>query len=129
MKNLMIGSTRGLLLWNLALDPSSGPHKGGCGNCRGVVTIDPTSGQATRELEYYALGHLSRFVRPGAQRIYSSSTAEVPTVAFRNPDGSLTLLAFNAGDAEASINAVAAGTRFRHALPSGAAVTFRFAAR
>ena len=130
IKNLMIGSTRGwakgVLLWNLALDPTGGPHKGGCGNCRGVVTIDPATGKVTRELEYYALGHLSRFVRPGAVRIGSTITADILTVAFRNADGSTILLAYNAAS-EAKPMAVNAGAkRFGHVLPGGAAVTFRW---
>ncbi|MBB5711780.1 glycoside hydrolase family 30 protein [Sphingomonas xinjiangensis] len=128
VKNLMIGSTRGwargVLLWNLALDPSSGPHKGGCSNCRGVVTIDPSSGEITRELEYYALGHLSRFVRPGAARISSTSDAKLLTVAFTNADGGIVLLAFNAGDNPASLEVVAPRQRFGHVLPAGGAVTF-----
>ncbi len=57
---LIIGASnhwsRGTLLWNLALDPQYGPHKGGCGDCRGVITIDPASGAITRNVEYYALG-------------------------------------------------------------------------
>ncbi|HTN41160.1 MAG TPA: glycosyl hydrolase, partial [Asticcacaulis sp.] len=44
VKNLIIGSTRnwakGVLMWNLALDENFGPHKGGCGDCRGIVTIN-----------------------------------------------------------------------------------------
>ena len=43
-----------------------GPHKGGCADCRGVVTIDPATGAITRNVEYYVLGHASRFVLPGA---------------------------------------------------------------
>ena len=39
-RELIIGSTRGwsrgIVLWNLALDEKHGPHAGGCGNCRGV---------------------------------------------------------------------------------------------
>ena len=39
-RELIIGSTRGwsrgIVLWNLALDEKYGPHAGGCGNCRGV---------------------------------------------------------------------------------------------
>ena len=66
---LIIGASnnwsRGTLLWNLALDPKHGPHKGGCGDCRGVVTIDPATGAITRNVEYYVLGHASRFVLPG----------------------------------------------------------------
>ena len=73
MRNLIVGSTRhwarGVLLWNLALDEKYGPHLGGCGDCRGVVTIDSRTGAVTRNPDYYALGHLSRFVPQGARRI------------------------------------------------------------
>ncbi|WP_445191537.1 glycoside hydrolase family 30 protein [Sphingomonas sp. Tas61C01] len=127
VRNLMIGSTRhwarGVLLWNLALDPKGGPHKGGCGNCRGVVTIDPATGTVTRELEYYALGHLSRFVRPGGVRIASSETGSLATVAFRNPDGGVVLLAYNHSPKALPIEAAIGGVVARHRLPPGAAIT------
>ncbi len=75
-RNLVLGVTRNwgstVVDWNLALDPSGGPHNGGCDTCTGVVTVGP--GQTvTRNAEYYTLGHLARFVRPGAQRIASTS--------------------------------------------------------
>lgn len=103
VRNLVIGATRhwarGVLMWNLALDESHGPHLGGCKDCRGVVTIDSRTGDVTRNLEFYALAHASKFVRPGAQRI--ASTAEsgtLQTVAFRNADdGSLVLVVCNSG--------------------------------
>lgn len=49
------------ILWNLALDPDHGPHLGGCDTCRGVVTIDPTSGTWTPELDRDVLATVSRF--------------------------------------------------------------------
>ncbi|MDH4288847.1 MAG: glycosyl hydrolase, partial [Aquincola sp.] len=80
VRQVVIGATRawaqGVLLWNLALDERHGPHLGGCKDCRGVVTIDSATGAITRNLEYYALAHASRFVRPGAERIDSSAGAE-----------------------------------------------------
>lgn len=127
VKNLMIGSTRnwarGVLLWNLALDPAGGPHKGGCNNCRGVVTIDPASGTVTRELEYYALGHLSRFVRPGAVRVEAAAPDGLPAVAFRNPDGGKILLVYNDRDAAAPVSVAEGTTRLAFDLPAAAAIT------
>ncbi|HEX2718068.1 MAG TPA: glycoside hydrolase family 30 beta sandwich domain-containing protein, partial [Gemmatimonadaceae bacterium] len=109
---------RGILLWNLALDENSGPHKGGCGNCRGVVTIDSRSGAVTRNVEYYALAHASRFVLPGARRIASTSdTAGVKTVAFRNEDGSKVLIALNQAGAPRTLVVRARGPWFTVALP------------
>lgn len=101
MKNLIIGTTRnwakGVLLWNLALNENHGPHTGGCNDCRGVVTIHSKTGEVTKNLDYYALAHASRFVRQGARRVYSSLGEEgVETVAFQNSDdGSLVLIVLN----------------------------------
>ncbi len=80
-RDVIIGSVRGwakgVLLWNLALDENRGPHTGGCTDCSGVVTINSVSGAVTRNPEYYALAHLSRFVHPGAYRIASSVSNSV----------------------------------------------------
>ncbi len=98
VRNLVVGNFRhwgnSLLLWNLALDENAGPQNGGCSNCRGVVTVDTRSGDVTFNEEYYVLGHLSKFVRPGAQRIESTAPGRgvPPNVAFVNPDGSLVLI-------------------------------------
>ena len=130
MQTLIIGATRGwakgVILWNLALDEHHGPHTGGCGNCRGVVTIDSTSGAVTRNVEYYALGHASRFVRPGARRIASTSDVDgLASVAFRNADnGSKALILVNANTQERTFSVTWAGRSFRYSLSAGAVVTF-----
>jgi glucosylceramidase len=132
MRNLIVGTTRnwarGVLLWNLALDEKYGPHLGGCGNCRGVVTIDSRTGAVTRNPEYYALGHLSRFVPPGARRIESASPSpDLLTVAFQDGDA-LVLLAFNAGKAAKDFAVASGSTHFRYRLDPAAAATFRWPA-
>lgn len=129
-RTLVIGTTRGwakgVLLWNLALDEHDGPHLGGCNDCRGVVTIDSRDGKVTRNEEYYALAHASRFVRQGARRIYSSSGYDqLDTVAFRNADdGSVALLVVNSAKEERSF-AVRVGQRsFSYRLPAASVATF-----
>jgi glucosylceramidase len=128
-RTLVIGATRGwakgVLLWNLALDERHGPHLGGCGDCRGVVTIDSATGAVTRNVEYYALAHLSRFVRPGAQRIKSGPTPPgVDAVAFRNADdGSLVLLATNGGKQARTLAVREQGRSFRYRLAAGSVAT------
>lgn len=129
MRNLVIGATRNwaktVLLWNLALDESNGPHLGGCTDCRGVVTVNSKTGAITRNLEYYALSHISRFVRRGARRIASTSSAGgVEDVAFRNPDGSLVLVAYNAGTAPAPISMLVGGRQANATIPARSAVTY-----
>jgi len=133
MKNLVIGSTRGwakgVLMWNLALDENYGPHLGGCKDCRGVVTINSKTGAVTRNIEYYALGHASKFVRRGAQRIASpAQVGGMDTVAFRNADdGSIALIVSN-GEAHNRRFTVGSGARrFAYTLPKHSVVTFTWA--
>ncbi|RJG27321.1 glycoside hydrolase family 30 protein [Massilia cavernae] len=130
VRTLMIGSTRGwakgVLLWNLALDENHGPRLGGCANCRGVVTIDSNTGEVTRNVEYYALAHASRFVRQGARRIFSSSGHDqLDSVAFRNADdGSIALLVFNSAQEQRRFSVRVGARSFGYALPAGSAATF-----
>lgn len=128
-RRLIIQSTRhwarGVLFWNLALDQNGGPHAGGCDTCRGVVTIDSSSGQVTRTDEYYALAHASRFVEPGAQRIASNETGkDIDNVAFRNQDGTLVLIVTNSAKAERRFSVSQGGKSFRYRLPAKSLATF-----
>lgn len=127
-RTLVIGGTRngarGVLMWNLALDPAHGPHLGGCTDCRGVVTIDPKDGKVTRNMEFYALGHASRFVQQGARRIDSEGGARgLDHVAFSNPDGSTVLLVCNSAAESRRFTVQAPGRRFAYELPASGVVT------
>jgi glucosylceramidase len=117
---------RGVLLWNLALDETNGPHAGGCATCRGVVTIDSRNGSVTRNDEYYALAHASRFVRQGAWRIGSSVGGDgIDNVVFRNPDdGSYAMLVTNSADAPRSFSVDQDGRSFRYTLLARSLATF-----
>ena len=131
-RTLIMGATRdwarGVLLWNLALDESHGPHTGGCGDCRGVVTIDSRTGGVTRNEEYYALAHASRFVHPGARRVASSTGVDsIETVAFRNvDDGSKVLIVLNDSAQSRAFVVRSGGRWFRATIPAGAVATIRW---
>jgi glucosylceramidase len=132
-RNLEIGSTRNwsstVINWNLALDPTGGPHVGGCGTCTGILTIGPGD-TVTPDAEYYALGQLSRFVQPGAVHIASTSfgttgwNGEVMDVAFRNPDGSTVLVAHNENDNAQAFAVQEGDQRFTYTLPGDSLATF-----
>ncbi len=130
---LIIGASnnwsRGTLLWNLALDPAHGPHTGGCADCRGVVTIDPATGAITRNVEYYVLGHASRFVLPGAYRVSAVTRGgQVEAAAFLNTDGSrVAILHRKSGDGPVTL--ALDGGRHVVALPNGAVATLRWSPR
>ena len=130
MQNLVIGNFRNwgrsLLLWNLALDQNSGPQNGGCTDCRGVVTINTETGAVTYNEEYYILGHLSKFVVPGAHRIESTAfeLGGPQNVAFLNPDGTVTLVVHAT---EAATFRVQMGEQnFSYAIPAQGTVTFKW---
>ena len=115
-----------VITWNLALDPAGGPHNGGCDTCFGVVTIDPATGHATPTADYYVLGHVTRFIRPGAVRVDSTVAGNAWNVAFRNPDGSVVLRRGERrlGHDDADFNVSAGRQAFSYALPAGAVATF-----
>ncbi len=131
-EHLLIGATRNwarsVVLWNIALDQNSGPTNGGCKNCRGVVTIDDSTTPATitKNVEYYVLGHLGKFVVPGAHRIGSNTfgVGSIEDVAFQNPDGSIVLLVLNASSGVSQFTVSWKSDRFNYTLPAGALATF-----
>jgi glucosylceramidase len=133
-RELIIDSTRawarGVLLWNLALDESAGPHLGGCTTCRGLVTINSRTGAVTRNDDYYVIAHASRFVRPGAQRVESNETdLSLANVAFQNPDGSLVLIVANSATSPRALSVRSRDHEFRYTLPGASVATFVWAQR
>lgn len=104
--DILRNHSKSFVLWNLALDENNGPAVPGFGRstCRGIVKIDQRTKELTYTLDYYALAHFSKAIRPKAVRIESSASAEfVRNVAFRNPDGSLAVVLFNDGEEIANV--------------------------
>ncbi|MBS1868050.1 MAG: hypothetical protein JSS99_00120 [Actinobacteria bacterium] len=101
VRNALIGPivnwARTSLYWSLALGSDGGPHVGGCGDCRGMIAIDRATGAYQPSEDYYYWAHFSKFVAPGAVRIGSSDPGDgsIETVAFRNPDGTIVVVAVN----------------------------------
>ncbi|MDE2248986.1 MAG: glycosyl hydrolase [Xanthomonadaceae bacterium] len=117
---------RGVVYWNLALDERYGPHFGGCGACKGLVVIDSRTGKVSRNDEYYAFAHFSRFVLPGAVRVGSSANSRgIANVAFRNASGgSVVLVLVNSDTAARRVSVRQGATRFRYAMPPQSVATF-----
>lgn len=96
LTNLLAGSVRygarSVLKWNLVLDEKWGPQNGGCDNCRGIVTFDRPTGSVVKNEEFYAFGHLGRFVPPGSRHVVSGSVPGLVSVAFVRPDGRCVLV-------------------------------------
>jgi glucosylceramidase len=115
---------RAYVKWSLALDENQGPHTGGCGTCTGIVTVNSTSGNITYGTEFYTMGQFSKYVLPGANRVYSSNSLGIVTVAFVNPDASKVLVAFNDSSQSQTFGAQWGTQSFTYTLPALAAATF-----
>ena len=125
VKNVVIGSMRNwsklALEWNLANDPSFGPHTpGGCTTCKGALTIGTS---ITRNVAYYIIAHASKFVPPGSIRIGSNVTGALHNVAFLTPSGKKVLLVANDGQA-ATFNIKFKGKWITTNLPAGGVATY-----
>ena len=121
--------SRSYVLWALATDQNHGPFVGGCDTCRGLVTIDLTAPKQPRikpELDYYVLGHASKFLLPGAVRIASNEPEDSPLkdVAFRNPDGTVVLYSLNTAEKGQGLRIAFHGKEMVTQIPSGSVATF-----
>jgi len=107
IKNVIIGSMRNwsknALEWNLANNAVFQPHtSGGCSQCKGALTI--SNDEVTRNVSYYIIGHVSKFVPSGSVRIASNTIGNLQTVAFKTPAGKRVLLVENESNSAESFN-------------------------
>ncbi len=126
LKNVIIGTVRNwgkvALEWNLANDPSYNPHtQGGCTECKGAVTID---GSITRNVSYYIIAHVSKFVPPGSVRIASNIVGSLYNAAFKTPGGKKVLIVVNDGVDPSSFNIRFRGQWATTGLTAGAVGTY-----
>jgi glucosylceramidase len=113
--------------WSLVLDQNHGPHTGGCADCNPLVTINSSSGALTYAIEYYTLGHFSKFVLPGAYRVYSGNAAGIVSAAFVNPDDSKVLVAFNDTPSSNTFQVQWGNKMFTYTLAPYSGATFTWA--
>lgn len=128
----------GVQLWNLALDENRGPYEGarsyGCPGCTGLVTVNQSTHQARLNHNYYQFGQISRYVEPGAVRIFSTRLVSdgfgispgLDDVAFENPDGSKVLVAYNNSFGAETFAVAWRGRYLTHTLAPAATVTLRW---
>lgn len=123
IRHVVIGSLRNwsrtVFEWNLAADTHFGPHTpGGCTTCKGALTIDGDS-VLSRNVSYYILGHISKFLPPGSVRIESNSQSPLLHIAFKRPDGTNFLLVLNDGSERQGFSLEKNGKFFSMTLNAG----------
>lgn len=129
MKNVVLGALQNwsqvVLEWNLANDASFGPHTpGGCTECKGALTV--TGDKIQRNVSYYIIAQVSRFVPPGSVRIGITTPPGLNAVAFRTPDGKAVVLVFNDSGKEQQFSIADGAFRFSHTIQNGMATTYRW---
>ena len=132
IRTLLIGSLRNwartVAKWNLVLDETTGPRVAStsCRNCIGFVTVHSATGAVTYNADYYSIGHASRFIQRGAYRIESNTFGfgGIENVAFQNPDGSLVVLAINAGYGPVRFQIRSRASHVEYTLPAETVATF-----
>jgi glucosylceramidase len=94
---ILRNSCRSITAWNLALDEKGRPNIGPF-NCGGLLSINSTTREISYCGQYWAFAHYSRFIRRGARRIDSQSSAtDLDHAAFENPGGKRVLVLTNTG--------------------------------
>ena len=129
LQNIIIGAAnnwaKAILEWNIASNAALGPHTpGGCSTCLGAVTINSSS-TYSRNLSYYIIGQISKFVLSGAVRIKSTSTSSsLLATAYKNPDGSFAVVTYNSNSSSQLIKIVWNSQTFVYTVPASSAATF-----
>jgi glucosylceramidase len=90
--------------WNILLDEKGGPNH--VGNfCFAPIHADTRDGSLHYTSEYYYIGHFSKYIKPGAKRIVSSSSRDkLLTTAYQNLDGKIAVVVMNPGDVKLTYN-------------------------
>jgi glucosylceramidase len=104
--------------------PNNKPHtdNGGCPSCQGAITIDGNN--VGRNLAYYTIAHVSKFIPPNSVRIESSLPDGLSDVAFQTPDGKTVLVVANRGKETQNFNVVYKDKALQAVLNGGSVATY-----
>ena len=98
MINDFNNGTVGWTDWNILLNQEGGPNHVG-NYCFAPIHGDTAEGELIYTPTYYYIGHFSKFIRPGAQRISTvSSRSHLLSTSFVNEDQSMVNVVMNQSD-------------------------------
>lgn len=116
--------TEGWIDWNLCLDERGGPNHVE-NNCLAPIICDTKKDTVHCQPPYWYIGHFSKYIRPGAQRLVSSTSRDVlETVAFLNSDESIALVVMNQSEDNIEFWLKLPGCAARAAAPPRSITTF-----
>ncbi len=90
------------------------------------VLADTATGELHYQSSYYAIGHFSRFVQPGARRILCATSHDLlEAAAFRNPDGQIVVVLLNRSEEAGQVTLAIDGARAVAACHAHSIATFQ----
>src|SRR5258708_1143929 len=109
--------------WNVLLDEKGGPNH--VNNfCFAPIHADTKTGKLFYMNSYYYIGHFSKFIRPGAKRIISSSSTDrLLTTAFVNNDGKIAVVVLNLSAQAQAFNVWLGGKSAKSISPAHSIIT------
>ena len=98
MINDFNNGTVGWTDWNILLNEKGGPNH--VGNlCFAPIHADTNTGELIYTPSYYYIGHFSKFIKPGAVRVSTTtSRSTLESTTFKNADNSMTTVVMNKTD-------------------------------
>lgn len=103
MINDFNNGSSGFTDWNILLDQTGGPNH--VGNfCFAPIIADVNTGKLNYTFEYYYIGQFSKYIKPGAQRLGSTSNRDfIQSTSFLNTNGQLVTVIMNQSDNETPV--------------------------
>ncbi len=102
----------GIIDWNIVLNAHGGPNH--VGNwCDAPIMYDEKNNAMNVRKPFYYIGHFSRFIQPGAQRLLTTRfTTDLECTSFANPNGSFATVVLNRFDKDISYTLLTEGGVF-----------------
>ncbi|XP_042883603.1 lysosomal acid glucosylceramidase-like [Penaeus japonicus] len=114
--------------WNMALDMTGGPNWAG-NLVDSPIIINADADEFYKQPSFYAMGHFSKFVFPGAKRVFSSTVSEddVEVVAFHETSGRNVIVLHNRGEEAKNLSVTdESGSYLNFPIPAKALQTVIF---
>jgi len=109
--------------WNMVLDTiGTGIDAGRVWPQNALLTVDRAAKKLNVTPTYYVFRHVSQFVAPGAKRVATTGSS-VDALAFKNPNGSIVTVMYNAGGAAKTVTLSAGGTKVQLSVPGNGFAT------
>lgn len=116
--------TNGFIDWNMVLEYNGGPnHKQNY--CNSPIMLNKSHTDYIKTPSFYYIGHFSKYVKPGAKRIHTSSFSDkILVTAFKNLDNSVIIILLNKNNTNIEYNLCYKNYFLHDNLDSHCIVTF-----